>query len=658
MINFLNSILIFCLMFTGVPVSALTELDRQEIPANYVLNNGAEEAHTKNWAAYADAAAATPVDGTGGSPNVTITRSTSSPLRQNASFLITKGAANRQGEGVAYTFTIPSNSTDLSSVLTVSYRYSSSANYTTPSAPTPEYMSAYLYDVTNSVLITPSDTVVPAGTGTQTFTFKATTGTSYRLIFHVASSNTSSWTYKVDDLRISNEKMVQGPIVSLTEDISGVSRLYGAGNGTTLTNTTEVVATMQRVVDRAVFNFEYNFTGTPGGGTGVIRIKISNNLQIDTTKANSGFDHSRGIGAVYDATDSKKYDLRIQPSNVSGEIEVGIVQIDGSTGNANDFSLTSPITLANGDKLSLSFSLPIAGWTGGAQYANSGVEYACNSNTSDDSDDTTSFYYGADGCSVPQVGFTNHRNKRIRWARAPKPTDTIQFQFYDFNGPGWQALTAFNTITQPLYRAGGAYYGMGGLIAVNSTDWDVKFGEYIREGVSTWGGAGTSWSGTSASYKWRVVKYSNAIPVGMESRATAAYLFPAAAGYGATNTAIPYYNTITSFSDPKGLLSVGNSTTFGLSVTANRPCMVTMTFPMGYTGTAEYKGITKNSNQLTTTIDSVTAANVVAKTFSASNTVTTVTATVPMDAGDVLRPHLATGLTLNGYMLLITAVEL
>jgi len=59
---------------------------------NYISNPDFEST-TTGWAVYADAAATTPVDGTGGSANITLTRSTSSPLRGTANGLITKDAA-------------------------------------------------------------------------------------------------------------------------------------------------------------------------------------------------------------------------------------------------------------------------------------------------------------------------------------------------------------------------------------------------------------------------------------------------------------------------------------------------------------------------------------------------------------------------------------
>ena len=72
---------------------------------NYISNPNAE-ASTSGWSTYADAAQPTPVNGTGGSANITLARSTSNPLRGSGSFLLTKDAVNRQGNGVSTDFSI------------------------------------------------------------------------------------------------------------------------------------------------------------------------------------------------------------------------------------------------------------------------------------------------------------------------------------------------------------------------------------------------------------------------------------------------------------------------------------------------------------------------------------------------------------------------
>jgi hypothetical protein len=113
------------------------------------------------------------------------------------------------------------------------------------------------------------------------------------------------------------------------------------------------------------------------------------------------------------------------------------------------------------------------------------------------------------------------------------------------------------------------------------------------------------------------------------------------AGYGSTNTKIPYFTTATANTGTQ-LLTIGNSATNGFSITALRDCIVTATFAMGSSsGSSYYVGITLNSTQLTTNIASVTAANVVGSNGggAAGDQMSATTAPIAMKAGWVLRPH-------------------
>lgn len=617
---------------------------------NYIENFDAET-DASGHVAYADAASATPVDGTGGSPNITITRSTSSPLRGAGSFLITKDAANRQGQGVSVDFTI--DSADKNKTLAISFDYEASSGYTGLSGT--EYMVAYVYDVTNAVLIPTSNVYIPHGSGTQKITFNSSTSTSYRLIFHIATTGTVAWTYKYDNLSVGPQQVISGfpagPSTSYTPSFTGV------GTPTGVDFRYWRLGEMMRI--KGTFKCGTT-TLTPASFT------LPTGHSYPTSYSDANYIHVFGTWISSNSTRSHYYSNDGESGILTNDTNVTQTKLifchKGTQSGPDPDNISNFWT--SGDYVSVDVIVPIAQWANTANFSNSLVEYASNSGMGA-GDDSTSFVNDPNGSPWPSTAYSAEVNKkRVRFKNAILESDTIQIQYkapsagawVDWKGHGVQpgAGTPGYDIMHFENNTG---YGWGRTDVINSTDVDVIFGHYSSNGT-TFGGAGNAWDATSGTYRWRVVKYSNAVPVASEPKASAEYSFITAAGYGATNTAIPYYTTASVASDPKNLLSVSNSSTLGLSVTALKKCTVWMAFPMGYTGTAEYKGITKNSTQLSTTIDSVTNSFVRFKTFSASSVVAEVMAKVPMEVGDVLRPHLATGLTLNGYMIYISAEEL
>ena len=157
---------------------------------NYITNPRATT-DTTGYATYADAAATTPADGTGGSANITFTRNTSTPLRDGGDFKISKTAVNRQGEGIGYNFSI--DNTDKSKKLIISFDYDAShAGYSD------DDVRLFIYDVSNSNLIRVNGEDLKAGKGKHYAQFQsASNSTSYRLIFHVASTNAAAYDVNV-----------------------------------------------------------------------------------------------------------------------------------------------------------------------------------------------------------------------------------------------------------------------------------------------------------------------------------------------------------------------------------------------------------------------------------------------------------------------------
>jgi hypothetical protein len=186
---------------------------------NYIDNADAES-NTDGWATYADAAGSTPVDGTGGSATTTFTRQSGTVLRGNQSFKITKDAANRQGEGASYDFTIKGQDVSKKLKIQFDFKTDEDAAYATG-----DY-TVYIYDVTNSTLITPVDTDIIAGQNIFQTSFNSTTSTSYRLIFHCATTNASAYDIYIDNVIVGPGMTSQGAAIGPWKSTSGLGNQH------------------------------------------------------------------------------------------------------------------------------------------------------------------------------------------------------------------------------------------------------------------------------------------------------------------------------------------------------------------------------------------------------------------------------------------------
>jgi hypothetical protein len=315
---------------------------------NYILNPDSETG-TTGWAAYADAAGSSPVDGTGGSPTATITRTTSSPLRGTGSFLVTKDAANRQGEGTSYAFTI--DSADQAKVLNISFDYAI-ASGTFVSGDSSD-IRVYVYDVTNSVLIQPAPYTIQGGSSGNwkfTGTFQsASNSTSYRLILHIATTSTSAWTFKFDNVVVGPQITLLGALVTDWQGYTPTFTGLGTVSGT--------LAFWRRVGD----SLEIKIETTSGTCTGVkARASLPSGLSIDSTKLSSVSNTNIvGMGARNSSTGAGTLTIIIDTSTSTTEVFMGT---DNATGNQQLSALNGNVIFDNSQRLNFAAKIPILGW--------------------------------------------------------------------------------------------------------------------------------------------------------------------------------------------------------------------------------------------------------------------------------------------------------
>lgn len=323
---------------------------------NYIGNPNAQNG-TTGFATYADAAGSLPVDGTGGSPTVTWTTTTSSPLRGDTSFLFTKDAANRQGQGASYDFTI--DSADQGKILQISLDYAVASGTLANGD-----LVLSVLDVTNSVLI-PVDRyqIYSAATGLpvrHTAVFQTpTNSTSLRLILHCASTSASAFTVKVDNISVGPQVFTNGAIVTDWQTFTPT--------GSWVSGTSAYTGQWRRVGDSMEGWIKITQSGAPTSTS--LTVNLPSGYSIDTSKINAADNNSDALGFATTKSAAATY-----PANVAYESTTSLRLRVLSSGNLGFITQASPATYTSGDNVTIWFRVPILGWASTIQLSSDAGE--------------------------------------------------------------------------------------------------------------------------------------------------------------------------------------------------------------------------------------------------------------------------------------------
>lgn len=327
---------------------------------NYLADTSSNDAEASvgSWAAYADAAATSPVDGTGGSPNVTITRSTSSPLRGTGSFLLTKDGSNRQGEGCSCAFTIAS--ADKAKPLTVSFEYEPSSSFVSGSDSAQGDIAVWVYDVTNSTLIPVSPNKLTGGNSLQwkfSGVFQTSSNsTSYRLIVHISGTTSAAWTLKFDNVSVGPQVQLYGSPIT---DWQTFTPTGSWTTNTTYTGRWRRVGDVMEVVGEIAFSGDTDNTA--------LTLNLPSGYSIDTAKLTStNAQKPLGSISIFDATDVT-FGGTLWYSSTTAVAARYINNSDGAARGTYEATVTAnsadPVNAyANGDRIQYKFAVPISGW--------------------------------------------------------------------------------------------------------------------------------------------------------------------------------------------------------------------------------------------------------------------------------------------------------
>lgn len=349
----LASILALLLSFSAQ--AQLSNSQKQYIPAEQFLKNGGAENGIVGWAAYADAAGTIPVDCTGGSPNITWTKSTSSPLDGAASFLFTKAsAANRQGQGVAAAFAIERSARG--SLIHINGKLELvSGTYAEALQPTKSDVILYVYDVTNSRLIEPTSLNINPNTGSFESSFQASTSQSYRMCLHQSSTSTQNYVLKFDRMVVGRDQVAQGPVVSDWETFTPT----GSWN----TNVT-YTGKYRRVGDSAEIDASWLLSGAPNATN--LTIDFSSICTADTAKIPLATNSAVGVVRAVDSGTASYPGVVLLTSSTVAQM-TRIIADTGTTGLDGALDDATPFAWNTGDYGNAVFTVPCAGWASNVQ---------------------------------------------------------------------------------------------------------------------------------------------------------------------------------------------------------------------------------------------------------------------------------------------------
>lgn len=331
-----------------------------------MITNSDIEVDASGYTAYADAAGVLPVDCTGGSPNSTVARSTSTPITGTGELLWTKaGTANRQGEGFSIPFTV--GTADQAKVLQIDLdTIVRSGTFVAGSSTTDSDLEFYVYDVTNSTLIQPSTYKIYSSSTSlsahSTLNFQtSSSGTSYRFCVHQATTVTANVTMGLDNISIHPSRYVYG--TPITDWVSYTPTFTGMGTVASSVFYSRRVGDSLEVNGRVVIGTS---TGTPAlitlgyGGTNA-------NVTVDTSKVPTG--NIVGDASVStSAATTMRWAILAPASNVTNVIAT----IQTSTISTNTASTNASTVFSGaGQTMIVNFKVPIVGWSSGVQMSDS-----------------------------------------------------------------------------------------------------------------------------------------------------------------------------------------------------------------------------------------------------------------------------------------------
>ncbi len=308
----------------------------------------------------------------------------------------------------------------------------------------------------------------------------------------------------------------------------------------------------------------------------------------------------------------------------------------------------------NGSTISLFFEVPIAQWSVNATFVGINEPFCLSNNQSgvNTNGTTANTYNGFDGSLI--VANTAVTTYDMTLPRALLPNEVPIIELYSKIDGNW--ISANEASVPSLFVAGmvarrasdgvpNLYYEGFWLAKVSSSVLRIYQSDTMRGGASAWAtSASTSrtWANIIAAAdgftRWRV-RIGKAVGVAEVAVQSDYVKLDSGNGHGSTNTKIRRYTNSSVFG---ASMTYADSAANGMSVTINQAGLYYIENIDLDSGAAFIWGASVNSNQLTTAIQSITAANILMANVAGSNANGVgnyVGTTVRLSIGDVVRAH-------------------
>lgn len=325
-------------------------------------------------ATYNDSSTTAPVDGTGGTvAGLTTTINTSSPIQNPSNIRFNKDAANRQGEGWSWDFTLERADYESGRPVPITFMQKSSTNYVAGD------LTMFVYDISGSALV--SSTGIPClsnASGVSALAATSTTApvtcyfqpvnqtdTNYRVIWHVASTNANAWTFDIARLKVSpDEKLLVAPtgptgeIIALGSSTTPANFLPADGTAVSRSTYAElfgVIGTTYGTGDGSTTFNVPNGSGVflRGVGTQTISSIATPTIVLGTTSGDTMQGHvhtwTLDIGQITNGSGTSSasfnHTLALGGAGLNGTVSPSAPSTDGSHGTPRTASETAPANI-------------------------------------------------------------------------------------------------------------------------------------------------------------------------------------------------------------------------------------------------------------------------------------------------------------------------